>query len=214
MLTYLETKGLDNFVEVRYEKTVVGQNFRNRQVDIIIIDRCNDTSILIDPILRWETNKDDEITMVNEEKHNIYLPTVPYFKQKFTVNEWKIVELWFETRSIVSGFLLQFFKNHGLKTTDFMKIYLEIMKDSLGIIHYNFYARSHYIQNYRLYTYFIFNVIILYYFYYTSSWHYNSSRVFATITTSFYSSCLYNLSYQLRTPNFSNSCIIPSIRNL
>jgi len=48
--------------------------------------------------------------------------------------------------------------------------------------------------------------------YSSSSWHHNSSRVFAATDTFFHSSRLCTLSSRFRIPKFSKSCFIPSIR--
>lgn len=96
-------KGLDIFEEVHCEQTMDRQNPRNRRVDIMVIGRRKGTGIIIDPTIRWETNKDDQNIMINEGNCNIYLPTVPYFQQKYTINEWEVVGLWFGVRVLLLG---------------------------------------------------------------------------------------------------------------
>lgn len=68
---------------------------------------------------------------------------VPYFQQKYTIDRQEVVELWFEAKGTASGFLIQFFKNHDLKTADLIKICLEVIHWE----YYDFYAQDHTMQN-------------------------------------------------------------------
>lgn len=49
---------------------------QNRRVDIIVLDRIKVKGLILDPTIRRETNNMNQNEEENEEKINIYLPTI------------------------------------------------------------------------------------------------------------------------------------------
>ncbi|KAJ4441861.1 hypothetical protein ANN_11721 [Periplaneta americana] len=67
------------FYEVHQEVHCLAKDGSFRRVDIIAIDRGNDTAIIIDPALRFETTV-EQSKVVHKEKKTIYDPTTEYFR--------------------------------------------------------------------------------------------------------------------------------------
>jgi len=83
-------------------------------VDIVILDLTKNKGMILDPILRRETNEDNQNKLVDKEKKSIYEPTVPFFKEKYQINNWGVHGLWFRALGTASPLLRDFFKNKAL----------------------------------------------------------------------------------------------------
>ena len=67
-----------------------------RRADIIAIEKSSRRSFIIDPTVRFETDV-DQMLAVDIEKKSIYEPTIPYFQEKYKIdnfhcdriNDWK-----------------------------------------------------------------------------------------------------------------------------
>lgn len=105
-----------------------------------------------------------KITLFLEIAILLYLSTMPYFQQKYIINEWEVVGLWFGARGAVSEFLIQFFNSHGLKTAD-NGYYKKCSRSNRRFVGDNpltfLYVRSHSTKIYIIF--FLFNVILFYY---------------------------------------------------
>ncbi|KAJ4437087.1 hypothetical protein ANN_17222 [Periplaneta americana] len=77
----LVAKSLPPFYEVYQEVHCLAKDGSSRRVDIIAINRGNDTAIIIDPTVRFETAVEQPIA-VHEEKKIIYDPTIQYFRTR------------------------------------------------------------------------------------------------------------------------------------
>ncbi|KAJ4445070.1 hypothetical protein ANN_06869 [Periplaneta americana] len=79
-------ESLPSFYEVYQEVDCLAKDGSSRRVDIIAIDRGNDTAIIIDPTVHFETAVEEPI-VVHEEKKTIYDPTIEYFRNDATVGD-------------------------------------------------------------------------------------------------------------------------------
>lgn len=115
---------------------------QNRRADIIILDRFKDKGPILDPTIRWETNNINQDEEVNREKRNIYMPAIPYLQHQYGITNWDVEGLWFGARGTASKRLLHFFKINMFRKEDLRTISLEIMKDTLNIIHRHLYSTN------------------------------------------------------------------------
>jgi hypothetical protein len=76
--------------EVTEEVHCISTNGSTRRVDILAINPNDRKSYILDPTIRFETHK-GQAEEVNIEKQNIYEPTIPYFKEKYNVNDIKVI---------------------------------------------------------------------------------------------------------------------------
>ncbi|CAI6351092.1 unnamed protein product [Macrosiphum euphorbiae] len=96
--------------------------------------------MILEPTLRWETNEDNQDKLVDEEKKPIYEPTVPFFKEKYQINNWEVHGLRFGVRGTASPLLRYFFKNTALDLREIKEMCLAVMRDTLNIIHEHLYT--------------------------------------------------------------------------
>ncbi|XP_050066622.1 uncharacterized protein LOC126555788 [Aphis gossypii] len=133
-------KGFEVHEEVHCLALSDDNNHHNRRADIVILDRTKDKGMIMDPTLRWETNEDNQDKLVDEENKSIYEPTVPFFKEKYQINNWEVHGLWFGARGTASPLLKDFFKNKALDLRELKDISLTVMRDTLNIIHKHLYS--------------------------------------------------------------------------
>ncbi|KAJ4434705.1 hypothetical protein ANN_23273 [Periplaneta americana] len=70
--------------KVHQEVHCLAKDGSSRRVDIIAIDRGNDTAIIIDPTVRFETAVEQPVA-AHEEKKTIYDPTMQYFRDYYHI---------------------------------------------------------------------------------------------------------------------------------
>ncbi|KAJ4445028.1 hypothetical protein ANN_06827 [Periplaneta americana] len=63
-----------------------------RRIDIIAFKESTRFGFIIDPTVRFETNEEQPAEMDNEKK-NIYNPTIPYYLQKYQLEELEVIGL-------------------------------------------------------------------------------------------------------------------------
>jgi len=83
-------KGFEVHKEVHCSEYTEDNSYQNRRADIVILDRTKIKAMILDPKLRWKTNEDNQDKLVNEKKKFIYKPTIPFFKEKYHINNWEV----------------------------------------------------------------------------------------------------------------------------
>ena len=126
--------------EVHCQASADDGGSQNRRADIVAIDRRRDRAMILDPTLRWESNDENQDKAVNDEKRSIYLPTVPFFREKYGIANWEVFGLWFGVRGTASAFLCDFFKRFGLSRSELSDLCLTVLRDTLHIVHRHLYA--------------------------------------------------------------------------
>ncbi|KAL1450548.1 hypothetical protein WDU94_002898 [Cyamophila willieti] len=133
-------QGWEVYEEVHCEAISEDGSRQNRRADIVAINRQKDKGLIVDPTLRWEGNDDDQDEAVNKEKRDIYLPTIPYFKNKYGIKHWDVFGLWFGVRGTVSPFLMKFYQDNNFKKNQMKELALIVLKDTLNIINRHLYS--------------------------------------------------------------------------
>lgn len=128
------------YEEVNCEAILEDGSRQNRRADIVALDRLKNCGMILDPTLRWETNNESQDIDINEEKRSIYVPTIPYFREKYGINNWTVSGLWFGVRGTASPFLKHFFLTNNLPRRRLEELCLTVMKDTLHIIQKHLYA--------------------------------------------------------------------------
>ncbi|KAJ4427484.1 hypothetical protein ANN_25132 [Periplaneta americana] len=82
-------------------------NGSNRQIDIIAISKSLSQGMIIDPTIRFETYK-GQPEDIHEEKRAIYVPTIPYYKDKYQLHDISVTGLMFGARGTIPNFSSQF----------------------------------------------------------------------------------------------------------
>uniref|UniRef100_A0A8D8VK96 Reverse transcriptase n=1 Tax=Cacopsylla melanoneura TaxID=428564 RepID=A0A8D8VK96_9HEMI len=86
--------------EVYEEVSGIASDGSSRRIDIIAIDRKNKKGIIVDPTVRIESNENQPYD-VNDEKRSIYNPTIPYYKNKYGLNEIEVIGLLIGARGMI-----------------------------------------------------------------------------------------------------------------
>ena len=99
--------------EVYEEVPCIALQGGSRRIGIIAIDRKNNSAFILDPTIRSETDS-KQPEAVNIEKKDMYDSTIPYFQEKYQINNISVIGLFKGARGTISKFLVNFFKSVGI----------------------------------------------------------------------------------------------------
>ncbi|KAI5753643.1 hypothetical protein M8J77_002061 [Diaphorina citri] len=125
--------------EVHEEVTSTADNGSTRRIDIIVIDKKTKNGVIFDPTIRFETNC-NQPHEVNEEKRNIYLPTVSFYKEKYKLIDIEVMGLLIGARGTITTFFKDFCIKFSIKEDTIKKIVQTTVRGSIGIIRNHIYG--------------------------------------------------------------------------
>ena len=105
----------------------------NRRIDIIAFKKNELKAVILDPTIRFETHR-GQPDEVHEEKKTIYMPTIPYYKEKYHLEEITVTGLMFGARGTIPHFTSNFCKGLGLTNNLLMDMALVILRHSTKIL--------------------------------------------------------------------------------
>ena len=135
-----QTKRFDCFDEV----TCVDGEGRNRRVDILAFEKGTNKAFIIDPTIRFETNRDMDAE-IQTEKSSIYdscIPNLITSYPQYGERDYEVIGLWFGARGTISTGVLNFFSHFGLDHKLLPSICESILSDSIGILHHHIYSTT------------------------------------------------------------------------
>ena len=138
----LHQKGLEVLDEIECVAIDEHGTRTNRRVDILAFDREKKKAFIIDPTVRYETNRDLDAA-VQEEKERIYKDCFADLKEKYAQYsdfDWSVIGLWFGARGTISPGVEEFFESFGLDAKLLPEISERVLSDSIRMIHYHVYA--------------------------------------------------------------------------
>ncbi|KAJ4432134.1 hypothetical protein ANN_20750 [Periplaneta americana] len=120
---------------VEEEVFCLATNGSSRRIDIIAYSQTTKKGYIIDPTIRIETGS-SQPEDVNQEKINIYLPTVDYFKAKYQLEDIEVIGLLIGARGVSLKFFERFRKTFELPQTLTADIITSVLKRSCQILKY------------------------------------------------------------------------------
>lgn len=126
--------------EIHEEVHCVSSDGSFRRADIIAINGRLKRALVLDPTIRFERNL-NQATEVDIEKKSIYEPCLPYLSQKYNVplKQWSVIGLLFGSRGSITKFTWNYLKELHIPFDYVMSILINIIKDSLQILHHHLY---------------------------------------------------------------------------
>ncbi|KAJ4428045.1 hypothetical protein ANN_24059 [Periplaneta americana] len=118
---------------VEEEVFCLATNGSSRRIDIIAYSQTTKKGCIIDPTIRIETGS-SQPEDVNQEKINIYLPTVDYFKVKYQHEDIEVIGLLIGARGVIPKFFESFRKTFELPQTITTDIITSVLKRSCQIL--------------------------------------------------------------------------------
>ncbi|KAJ4428044.1 hypothetical protein ANN_24058 [Periplaneta americana] len=112
---------------------------------MIAIPPNNNNSYIIDPTVRFEKQK-SQPEDVNREKNDIYVRTVPYFMDKYGLQQIEVIGLMVGARGTVPGFFFQTWQRFGLQRKAIDDIVLAALRGSIFILRNHLYVCHSYIS--------------------------------------------------------------------
>ncbi|KAJ4434850.1 hypothetical protein ANN_23421, partial [Periplaneta americana] len=103
-------------------------NGSNRRIDIIAISESLSQDMIIDPTITFESYK-GQPEDVHEEKRAIYVPTIPYYKDKYQLHDISVTGLMFGARGTIPNFSSKFCKTLGLHKSFLNELALLIIRN-------------------------------------------------------------------------------------
>ncbi|KAJ4435454.1 hypothetical protein ANN_18069 [Periplaneta americana] len=101
--------------------------------DVQAYSQTTKKGYIIDPTIRIETGS-SQPEDVNQEKFNIYLPTVDYFKAKYQLEDIEVIGLLIGARGVIPKFFERFRKTFELPQTLTADIITSVLKRSCQIL--------------------------------------------------------------------------------
>ena len=134
--TFLKQRGW----EVHEEVHCISIDDSTRRADIIAINRKNNNGLILDPTIRFERDI-MQAQQVDVEKKAIYEPCKPFFSNKYDIHasKWTVRVILLGARGSLAKYSHTIFKDLGFYFYDIQNILIQILKDSLQILHYHLY---------------------------------------------------------------------------
>ncbi|KAJ4450496.1 hypothetical protein ANN_01923 [Periplaneta americana] len=108
-----------------------------RRIDIIAIK--NNSAYILDPTIRFETHA-DQPHEVDSEKKRIYEPTIPFYKDKYSLSHIDVIGLMVGARGTIPSFFANKCKNLGLTNSIVKEIAISALKGSIQILRNHLYG--------------------------------------------------------------------------
>lgn len=131
--------------EVHREVPCISADGKNRRADLVVLDRKNilrkskQVGFILDPTVRFELNSDQPV-LVDDEKKKIYEPCIPYFREKYGVQNWEVLGILVGSRGVLPSFSIKVLERLKIKNRALMvEIVTTVIKDSLFILHHHLY---------------------------------------------------------------------------
>ncbi|KAL1446364.1 hypothetical protein WDU94_005663, partial [Cyamophila willieti] len=125
--------------EVYEEVPGIATDGSSRRIDIIAIDRKKKKGIIIDPTVRFELHS-NQPNEVNQEKKDIYIPTVPYYKEKYGLNEIEVRGLLIGARGTITSFFKSFSAEFNISEASQKIISQSVIRSSILILRNHIYG--------------------------------------------------------------------------
>ncbi|KAJ4444168.1 hypothetical protein ANN_05957 [Periplaneta americana] len=135
--TALKDADYNTFEEV-HGRSVTGST---RRIDITAFKESTRSGFTIDPTVRFETNE-EQPAEVDNEKNNIYNPTVLYYLQNYQLKELEVIGLLVGARGTATLFMKDVFKRLGIHTSIIPVVTLAALKESIALLKYHLYSKS------------------------------------------------------------------------
>ncbi|KAJ4443740.1 hypothetical protein ANN_05518 [Periplaneta americana] len=110
-----------------------------RRIDIIAIK--NNSAYILDPTIRFETHA-DQPHEVDSEKKRIYEPTIPIYKDKYSLSHFDVIGLMVGARGTIPSFFANKCKNLGLTHSIVKEIAISALKGSVQILRNHLYGND------------------------------------------------------------------------
>ncbi|KAJ4435170.1 hypothetical protein ANN_23746 [Periplaneta americana] len=114
-------------------------NSSSRRIDIIAYSQTTKKGYIIDPTIRIETGS-SQPEDINQEKINIYLPTIDYFKAKYQLENIEVIGLLIGARGVIPKFFESFRKTFELPLTLTTDIITSVLKRSCQILSHHMHS--------------------------------------------------------------------------
>ncbi|KAJ4439106.1 hypothetical protein ANN_15063 [Periplaneta americana] len=124
---------------VEEEVFCLATNGSSRCIDIIAYSQTTKKGYIIDPTIRIETGS-SQPEDANQEKINIYLPTVDYFKAKYQLEDIEVIGLLIGARGVIPKFFESFRKTFELPQTLTADIITSVLKRSCQILSHHIHS--------------------------------------------------------------------------
>ena len=131
----LRSKGMEVYEEV----TCLAEQDSIRRIDIITINRKKNVAEIVDPTIRFEISK-TQPSDVDREKKAIYEPTIPYFLDKYNIENISVTGLFLGARGTVTKFFISWREKYKIEREVQEKVVITIIKYSVAILRNHLYG--------------------------------------------------------------------------
>lgn len=134
----LIAQALKRDFEVYEEVNGLSEDGSVRRIDMIAIDRGKKKGIIVDPTIRFEMNC-GQPTEVDMEKKKIYEPTIPYYKNKYGLQEIEVIGLMIGARGSLTSMFILFCERFNIPKDVMKQIVLCTVRSSIAILRNHIY---------------------------------------------------------------------------
>ena len=111
-----------------------------RRIDMLAIPPNSNVGYILDPTVRFEKFK-DQPEAVNEEKKKIYLPTVPFFKNKYGLEDIEVTGLMVGARGTIPHHFVTIWTKFGLQKEKIKDIAIAALRGSIALLRHHLYQQ-------------------------------------------------------------------------
>ncbi|KAI5721493.1 hypothetical protein M8J77_021497 [Diaphorina citri] len=134
----LIAKELKKDFEVYEEVNGLAEDGAVRRIDIIAIDRSKKKGIIVDPTIRFEIDR-NQPEAVDKEKKSIYEPTIPYYKEKYGLQDIEVIGLLIGARGSITSRFIEFCQRFNIHQDSMKNIVHSIVRSSIEILRNHIY---------------------------------------------------------------------------
>lgn len=131
----LRSKGLKVYEEV----SGLATNGSSRRIDIIAFKPSSKTGIILDPTIRFETHS-GQPEEVDKEKKTIYEPTIPYYQEKYNLDNISVTGLMLGARGTIPNFFVKFWSSLNLNKSILYDLSVTAIRGSVLIMRNHLYS--------------------------------------------------------------------------
>ncbi|KAJ4445176.1 hypothetical protein ANN_06977 [Periplaneta americana] len=127
--TALKDADYNNFEEVHGLSITCS----TQHIDIIAFKKSTRSGYIIDPTVHFETDE-EQPAKVDNEKNNIYNPTIPYYLKKYQLKELEVIGLMVGARGTATLFMKDVFQRLGIPKSIIPIVTLAALKGSIALL--------------------------------------------------------------------------------
>ena len=124
------------------EAPCIDENGSNRRIDILVFDPKSNRAFIIDPTVRFETNREMDAE-VQREKAQVYEQCIPDLKRRYSQwgeRDFEVIGVWVGARGTIGTSVIRLFERFDLSKARIPELAECVLSSSIRMVHHHIYA--------------------------------------------------------------------------